>query len=99
MNCKPREPKRFKPKPKKSRTQWRSGRVIKKGRDMKELRAEAMERAQGYCESCGVARIFDNTAEMHHVQKRSHGGSDILENVQMLCRPCHRAAHGERKAA
>jgi len=96
MNCKPRKPIRRKVKPKKSRVLWRTGRVIKKGPDMRDLRHEVWLRSQGYCEGddCN-ARIFENTMEMHHVTFRSHGGSDVPENLLALCNLCHRKAHGQ----
>ena len=96
MNCKPKIPSFRRSKPKKSRILWRSGRVIKKGKDMRELRKQAFERCEGYCENpqCKT-RIFEQTAQLHHVRHKSLGGSDVLENVQMLCKPCHMKAHNQ----
>lgn len=42
-----------------------------------------------YCERCGKPA----TGEPHHLRYRSHGGSDIPENLIQLCFDCHRAVH------
>lgn len=56
---------------------------------------EAMAQAQNRCESCGAA-------EHLHVHHKDHRGSNLpkrdrnnsLENLQVLCRPCHGSLHG-----
>lgn len=32
--------------------------------------------------------------ELHHKTFRSHSGSDVRENLEWLCDPCHDSAHG-----
>lgn len=100
MNCKPKPRRIIRKKPQKSRTLWRSGRIIKKGHDMKQLRNEAFERSGGYCENqihnprC-PRRIFWDTFELHHITPRGRNGSDVLENVLALSRECHAMEHGQ----
>ena len=31
--------------------------------------------------------------QVHHLTFRSHGGSDSLENLIVLCADCHRVTH------
>ena len=103
MKCKPKPaPIPFRrSRPQRSKVLWRSGRVIQKGKDMQQLRAEAFSRSDGYCEApkadhaddCPY-RIFWTNFELHHIKTRAQGGSDTLENVLCLSRQCHRKAHG-----
>ena len=45
-----------------------------------------LSRAGWRCQACGVRRRLD----VHHVMKRSQGGSDFdLEHLVALCRSCH----------
>ena len=47
------------------------------------------------CVQCG--RV---ATDLHHIQCRSTGGTDDVENLKPLCRSCHNQAHGifdERK--
>ena len=47
------------------------------------------------CEVCGkIGRIDHGGFDCHHIIARSHGGSDEIENICLLCRKCHNAAHG-----
>lgn len=43
------------------------------------------------CEICG----FDTTKILvvHHVKQKAHGGSDDLENLQLICPNCHALIH------
>jgi 5-methylcytosine-specific restriction endonuclease McrA len=52
----------------------------------KIIRQEVLERAGWRCQACGVRRRLD----VHHVVKRSQGGSDFdLDLLVALCRWCH----------
>ena len=58
----------------------------------KEIR-KAIYRREGYeCAVCGSTRQL----EIHHVVKRSRGGSNEPMNLVCLCHLCHCAVHGER---
>ena len=58
----------------------------------KEVR-KAIYKREGYeCAVCGSTRQL----EIHHVIKRSRGGSDAPSNLVCLCHLCHCAIHGER---
>jgi len=61
--------------------------------------AEALFRANGICEVCHQPAPFlkklDSTPylEVHHIERLSDGGADVLENVLALCPNCHRREH------
>jgi len=54
--------------------------------EWKEIRQAVLARAGWRCQACGVRRRLD----VHHVMKRSQGGSDFdLDHLVALCRWCH----------
>lgn len=57
------------------------------------LRDEVHARAQGRCEGCGA-----EAKETHHTNYPDNFNNDTAENLQALCRICHRAAHIEKRA-
>ena len=40
------------------------------------------------CENCA-----SRCADVHHLVFRSHGGTDVIDNLMGLCRRCHDRAH------
>lgn len=60
---------------------------------------ERLKMAAGICEKCKMKAPFmkakDGTPylEVHHKQRLSDGGLDILENTMALCPNCHRELH------
>lgn len=55
-----------------------------------KVRAELRERADNYCERCGL--VFANNA--HHRKNRSQGGRDVLSNLLLLCGSGTTGCHG-----
>ncbi len=55
----------------------------------KATKKAAWERADGLCDIC-KQDFADRTAEYHHHLEAALGGSNELENCQVLCPPCHR---------
>ena len=43
------------------------------------------------CENCRTKAV-----DIHHINYKSRGGKDEIENLVGLCRVCHAAAHAER---
>jgi 5-methylcytosine-specific restriction endonuclease McrA len=88
----------IKKKPKKAKTSWRSGKIRLDARGMEDLRLAAYQRSGGRCESvkqgkrCGKPFHY-LTFELHHLQHRSLGGSDVLQNVACLDAKCHSDHH------
>lgn len=60
------------------------------GADMTELRLQAMRRDNWTCVDCDLFRGHWIQLELSHDVPRGRGGSDILDNVHMRCRPHHR---------
>lgn len=56
------------------------------------VRNELRARAGNQCERCGCSGPF----AAHHVTPVSEGGTNELENLMLLCWPCHKAVHRER---
>ena len=76
----------------KSRSKARPGRM--KGEAMTRLRLAAYVRDNGLCSECGKLLGWDNCHLAHIKSKRRHG--DSLENVRILCIPCHLREHSPK---
>jgi RNA-directed DNA polymerase len=37
----------------------------------------------------------DQQLQIHHIVWKHHGGSDCLDNLILLCGPCHLVQHGK----
>ena len=48
---------------------------------------DALKRANSLCEACGG--MLKNRYEIDHIKPRALGGTDTLDNAQVLCLPCH----------
>lgn len=56
----------------------------------RKLRKLALERDAGLCQVCRrFGRITPNCNEVDHRLPKAKGGTDALENLQTICRPCH----------
>jgi 5-methylcytosine-specific restriction protein A len=70
---------------------------INVARRAEAIRAYALARAQGTCESCKVQAPFKSKEgpflEVHHVFRLGDGGPDHPDRVIALCPNCHRRAH------
>jgi len=63
------------------------------------LKAYAKWRDGYKCRACGKSKHKDGVRlEVHHIRRKSDGGTDTPDNVVTLCDACHKAHHqGERK--
>ena len=62
------------------------------------LKAYAKYRDGYKCRACGKGKKNGKKLEVHHIIRKSDGGTDVPENVVTLCEDCHKAHHkGERK--
>lgn len=89
----------IKPKKKRHRELWRSGRVILDGPETGALRLRIFERAEWRCEwkpdevnRCTNGITWESMI-MHHVIFRSHGGPDTEENCVGICKSCDDSIH------
>jgi HNH endonuclease len=90
----------LKPKARKAKSSapWRQPKVRLDGKGMAELRAEAFLRSEAQCEnSIDGRRCRDHIGwinfQLHHIQHRSRGGSDVISNVLCACFTCHKQHH------
>ena len=60
----------------------------------KQLRAKALQRANGKCEKCGTSK-WSVTLEVHH-QTYARFQNESLDDLVVLCPPCHKEADKER---
>ncbi len=58
-------------------------------KDYAAVHREVLKRDNWRCQSCGSMRNL----EVHHIQFRSHFGSDSEENLISLCATCHDLCH------
>ncbi|MDE2661250.1 MAG: HNH endonuclease signature motif containing protein [Acidobacteriota bacterium] len=64
----------------------RNTRPIYRSKQWKLTRLFALEAARWRCQDCGKAGVL----EVHHVQPLADGGDPFeLDNLRVLCRPCH----------
>lgn len=52
-----------------------------------KLRAQVMRRDQWLCQSCRIRSATD----CDHITPKAQGGDDSMDNLQALCRACHKA--------
>jgi 5-methylcytosine-specific restriction endonuclease McrA len=55
----------------------------------RELHWQVLERDSWRCQICGSMQHL----QVHHLQSRSHSGSDIEHNLITLCADCHEHSH------
>ena len=54
------------------------------------VKAAVLSRDNYTCQICGAK---DTRLEVHHIQFRSQGGSDSMDNLVTLCKDCHGKVH------
>jgi len=57
----------------------------------RQLCWRVLERDAWKCQSCGARQHL----QVHHIEFRSHFGSDSEENLLTLCAQCHGVVHAE----
>jgi len=60
---------------------------------LQEEHVKLRTRYQGRCERCGKDLPYWR-AEFHHTNPFYNGGPTTAENLEIICRDCHLAAHG-----
>jgi 5-methylcytosine-specific restriction protein A len=70
---------------------YRRARVIATGQDAAaKLRREIQREGWAHCANC-PAVVLPSAVDVDHILPLSKGGTDTPGNVQVLCRPCHKA--------
>ena len=56
------------------------------------VRLLVLERDSWRCQECGSMECL----EVHHIERRSQLGDDVMGNLITLCAGCHGKCHGRR---
>jgi 5-methylcytosine-specific restriction endonuclease McrA len=70
---------------------YHQGRPRCKYAKTRQQKARLIEMSGPVCMRCGYDNV--NVLELHHVIERRNGGSDAIENLELLCRNCHGERH------
>jgi len=71
---------------------WKVKPIRLKGKRLQKLLQMVFERDK-HCQECKSPYNL----EIHHIEFKSHGGSDTAENLITLCVCCHGLKHGNKK--
>ncbi|NER31238.1 MAG: group II intron reverse transcriptase/maturase, partial [Symploca sp. SIO1C4] len=64
--------------------------------EMPAQKAKLLKRQKGKCAHCGLTFRDGDILEVHHIQPRSKGGNNKLENLELLHLHCHDVVHGQK---
>ncbi len=65
--------------------------AIARGSNAAGLMRRALRKAgRGECASCRLS-FLASAIDVDHITPLAKGGEDVAGNVQLLCRPCHKA--------
>lgn len=56
-----------------------------------KLRKSVLLRDQHLCQHCLQLGIYTKATDVDHINPKSLGGTDDFDNLQSLCKKCHRA--------
>ncbi len=59
-----------------------------------KLRKKALRRDNHECHVCKSSSGQGGSLHVHHIEPRSEGGEDLLDNLITLCHGCHEKLHG-----
>ncbi len=57
--------------------------------EWQRIRKQVIVRDDGKCKACGVVCGGPRQAQVDHIQPHNLGGTDALDNLQLLCLACH----------
>lgn len=52
-------------------------------------RALILRRDSGLCQVCMRAKRVTHATQVDHITPKAQGGTDALDNLQAICKPCH----------
>lgn len=56
-----------------------------------KVRAAVFRRDCGLCQACRRTGRVAEATDVDHITSKANGGTDDMDNLQALCRDCHRA--------
>ena len=70
----------------------RTGSTTKRGygHAWRKLRAQVLDRDGHLCMACKRSGRYVPATDVDHIINKANGGTDELENLQSLCKKCHR---------
>lgn len=76
-----------------TREPWKRKRISANERgygwQWQKIRKQALERDSYLCQDCKAKDILTPAAQVDHIIPKAKGGSNDLDNLRSLCRPCH----------
>lgn len=60
------------------------------GTAWRKVRLVALERDNYLCQACLKQGIYTQATDVDHIKPKALGGTDELDNLQSLCRVCHK---------
>jgi 5-methylcytosine-specific restriction endonuclease McrA len=72
-----------------SRIRFKNPRVRLDPKSYGKLHRQILERDNWRCQICGSMQRL----QVHHIEFRSHAGSDSEDNLATLCADCHAQVH------
>lgn len=61
------------------------------GHAWRKLREQVLERDGYICQVCKADGRLTAATEVDHIVNKASGGSDTLDNLQAICKACHKA--------
>ena len=76
-----------------AKTQRAKGNTTERGygHAWRKLRAQVLERDGYLCQACKAKGRITPATEVDHIINKASGGTDDIDNLQALCKPCHKA--------
>lgn len=68
--------------------------IVKSLTEWEKIRLLALEKYGAICSSCGTNGDIENPLNVHHIVSPLVGGTNSLDNLQVLCHDCHGKIHG-----
>lgn len=59
------------------------------GKQWQQLRQQVIKRDAGLCQECKRNKHYTKGSHVDHIKPKSQGGTDALNNLQLLCVDCH----------
>ena len=60
------------------------------GKEWRKVRVVALERDKYLCQACLKDGVYTQATDVDHILNKASGGTDDLQNLQSLCRACHK---------
>lgn len=62
-----------------------------RAQDVRAIKKQLIDTRGAHCQRCGFSDV--NILEVQHIVRRSDGGTNDLENLELVCPNCHASIH------